>query len=92
MKSLFIIPLVLMSLVSSPSWALSMNDLVGNDADGLAYQKFTSTPFTGKLNRGLQRGSFKNGKKEGYWEYYNQDGSLEKNRTGTYKNGVKVSD
>ena len=87
MKSLFIIPLVLMSLVSSPSWALSMNDLVGNDADGLAYQKFTSTPFTGKLNRGLQRGSFKNGKREGYWEEYRETGLLFKK--GTYKNGKK---
>jgi len=87
MKTLFIIPLVLMSLVSSPSWALSMNDLVGNDADGLAYQKFTSTPFTGKLNRGLQRGSFKNGKREGYWEEYRETGLLFKK--GTYKNGKK---
>ena len=87
MKSLFIIPLVLMSLVSSPSWALSIDDLVGNDADGLAYQKFTSTPFTGKLNRGLQRGSFKNGKREGYWEEYRETGLLFKK--GTYKNGKK---
>ena len=87
MKSLFVIPLVLMSLVSSPSWALSIDDLVGNDADGLAYQKFTSTPFTGKLNRGLQRGSFKNGKKEGYWEEYRETGQL--SRKGDYKNGEK---
>jgi antitoxin component YwqK of YwqJK toxin-antitoxin module len=87
MKSLFIIPLVLLSLVSSSSWALSIDDLVGNDADGLTYQKFTSTPFTGKLNEGLQRGSFKNGKKEGSWEEYRENGLLFKK--GTYKNGKK---
>ena len=43
MKTLFIIPLVLMSLVSSPSWGLSMDDLV--ERDGLYYRKFTDVPF-----------------------------------------------
>ena len=43
MKTLFIIPLVLMSLVSSPSWGLSMDDLV--ERDGLYYKKFTDVPF-----------------------------------------------
>lgn len=42
MKTLFIIPLVLMSLVSSPSWGLSMDDLV--ERDGLYYKKFTDVP------------------------------------------------
>ena len=67
MKSLFIIPLVLMSLVSSSSWALSEDDLV--ERAGLWYEEFSSTPFTGEVD-GLYRGSFKNGKKEGSWEFY----------------------
>ena len=46
MKPLFIIPLVLMSLVSFPSWGLTMDDLV--EREGLYYEKFTDIPFTGK--------------------------------------------
>ena len=112
MKTLFIIPLVLLSLVSSPSWALSEDDLVLRA--GLHYEKFTATPFTGELDEGLDRGSIKNGKREGswesyyengqlgakgnyknnklegYWEAYDEDGNA-LNGTGTYKNGVKVS-
>ena len=83
MKSLFIIPLVLMSLVSSPSWALSIDDLVIRA--GLYYEKFTATPFTGELDEGLQRGSIKNGKKEGSWESYYDNGQLD--FKGDYKNG-----
>jgi len=114
MKSLFIKPLVLMSLVSSPSWALSLEDLV--EQAGLWYEKFTSTPFTGEVNEGRYKGSIKNGKKEGswkyyyengqlsakgifengksdgYWEFYTIDGTPMEFFTGTYKNGVKVSD
>ena len=93
MKSLFIIPLVLMSLVSSPSWALSMDDLVerdgipGLEGYGLYYEKFTSTPFTGEVDEGLARGSIKNGKKEGYWETYWENGQLF--IKGSFKNGKK---
>ena len=115
MRTLFIIPLVLMSLVSVPCWGITMeNDLVIRA--GLLYEKFTATPFTGEVDEGLYRGSikngkmegswkgysdngqlfwkgnYKNGKIEGYWEQYNTDGTLWKEHTGTYKNGVKVSD
>ena len=138
MKTLFIIPLVLMSLVSFPSWGVAYDDLVYRAH--LFYEKFSATPFTGELDEGLIRGSFKNGKpegsweeywesgqlqlkttykngkregswvryfstgalwgkgnykndnREGYWEWYNRDGSINKDRTGTFKNGVKVSD
>ena len=88
MRTLFIIPLVLMSLVSFPSWALSMNDLVFRA--GLYYEKFNATPFTGEVDEGLLRGSFKNGKREGSWESYWANGQL--HYKGAYKNGVKVSD
>ena len=51
MRTLFIIPLVLMSLVSFPSWGETMDDLVIRA--GLYYEKFTATPFTGKVDEGL---------------------------------------
>ena len=52
MRTLFIIPLVLMSLVSLPSWGLSMDDLV--QREGLYYQKFTDVPFTGEVDEGRE--------------------------------------
>ena len=57
---------------------------------GLYCEKFTATPFTGEVDEGLLRGSFKNGKKDGSWEGYYEDGSVWKNWTGTFKNNVKV--
>ena len=72
-----------MSLMSSPSWALSIDDLVIRA--GLYYEKFTATPFTGKVDEGLKRGSFKDGKEEGSWEKYWANGQL-MDKTN-YKNG-----
>ena len=112
MRTLFIIPLVLMSLVSCPSWGLTYNDLVKRD--GFYYKKFSDLPFTGEIE-GRFQGKFKNGKKEGYWVRYwengqlwmkgsyidgkregywvtyKMDGTVYKFVTGTFKNGVKVS-
>ena len=120
MKPLFIIPLVLMSLVSFPSWGETMDDLW--EMNGIYHKKHTEVPFTGEIegkskvdgvfssgkfengkmegfwfgyydNGQLNfRGKFKNGKKEGSWEDYNYDGSVWYPGTGTFKNGVKVSD
>ena len=67
MRTLFIVPLVLMSLVSFPCWGLTIDDLVIRA--GLYYKKFTATPFTGEVE-GLDQGKFKQGKKEGSWECY----------------------
>jgi antitoxin component YwqK of YwqJK toxin-antitoxin module len=116
-----------------------MDDLVLRD--GLYYKKFTEVPFTGEVT-GKEQGSLKNGKKEGswisyydngqlkskgdwydgekdgnwigysesgnvcyrggYWNYGKKDGywetyfacttMIDRNLTGTYKNGIKVSD
>ena len=73
MRTLFVIPLVLMSLVSFPSWSLNQNDLVYRA--GLYYEKFTATPFTGEVE-GIWRGSIKNGRMDGYWEIYYENGQL----------------
>ena len=90
-----------------------MDDLVKRA--GLYYEKFTATPFTGEVEgrwRGSMKngkpegswetywdngqlslkGNYKNGKRKGSWESYHEDGSVKEKYTGTYKNGVKVSD
>ena len=82
MRTLFIIPLVLMSLVSFPSWGLTMDDLVMRA--GLYYKKFTAVPFSGEVE-GQFNGSFNDGKKEGAWEAYWENGQLY--YKGSFKNG-----
>ena len=79
------IPLVLMSLMSSPSWGLTIDDLV--EREGVYFQKFTDVPFTGEIKEGLQRGSFKNGKRERGWEFYYDNGQLFSK--GNYENSKK---
>ena len=86
MKLLFITPLVLMSLVSSPSWGLSMDDLVHRE--GLYYKKFTDVPFTGEIDEGPHKGKFKDGFPDGHWILYYEDGELLEK--GDFKDGDKV--
>mgnify|MGYP001371102655 CR=1 FL=1 len=45
-----------------------MDDLVRRG--GLYYEKFTATPFAGVLDKGLYRGSIKEGQMGGDWEGY----------------------
>ena len=35
--------------------------------------------------------NWKDGEKDGFWESFNKDGTINKERTGTYKDGKKVS-
>ena len=49
--------------------------------------KFTATPFSGEVDEGLLRGSFKNGKVEGNIEYCSENGQLQ--NTGYFKNGKR---
>lgn len=66
MKTLFIIPLVLISLMSFPSLGLTIDDLVGRD--GLFCQKSCKTPVAGLVSDERQtNGLIKNGKKEVFW-------------------------
>ena len=62
-----------------------MDDLVYRD--GLYYKKFTVVPFTGKIT-GEWQGAFRNGKREGPWVEYHNNGQLKKK--GTYKDGEEV--
>jgi hypothetical protein len=74
--------LLFISLLSSPSWSATIDDLV--QREGIYYQKFNNVPFTGKLT-GREQGSFKNGKEEGAWVGYHKNGQLW--YEGNYKNG-----
>lgn len=132
-----LITILFISLLSSPSWSVTIGDLVKRD--DLYYEKFTDVPYTGKVTGSEQgafkggkkegawieyyengqlkekrnyksgkrdgvwvfysengqlreKGNYKNGKKEGAWYTYNIDGTVRQHATGTYKNGVKISD
>ena len=76
-------PILLLTLVfPSLAYGVTMNDLV--ERDGIHYKKFTTVPFTGKVT-GKSQGSFRNGKKEGPWVIYYDNGQL--SLKGTYKDG-----
>ena len=65
------------------------------ERDGLYYKNFVK--FTGNITRGIFNdwdtlGAVKNGKKEGYWVHFGTKGEPLDNLTGTYKNGVWISD
>ena len=89
MKKLISIILILfLSFLSSPSWSENLvckytgfncpeiddfEELV--EVDGLFYKKYTETPFTGKVI-GYEQGSIKDGKREGSWVGYHENGQL----------------
>ena len=84
MKKLLLLPILFLSLISTPSLSETMGDLVGRD--GIYYKKFTETPFTGKITGEVQ-GNYKNGKKEGEWVSYDDNGQLL--GKGSFKNGKR---
>ena len=85
MQKIFIIFYILLFyLTSSVGWSLSLNDLF--EMKGIYYNKLTEVPFTGKIE-GKTKGSFKNGKPEGFWVSYHLNGQLRDK--GQYKNGLK---
>lgn len=68
-----------------------MDDLV--ERDGIHYKKFSDVPFTGEVEgvsgktKGSAGGRFKNGKREGPWVAYYDNGQLD--YKGDYKNGKR---
>ena len=79
-----LITILFISLLSSPSWSLTLDDLV--ERDGLYYEKFTDAPFTGEVT-GSEQGSFRNGEREGTWVSYWENGQLRFKEN--YKNGQR---
>ena len=62
-RTLFIIPLVLMSLVSFPSWGELLENLVKRD--GIWLIKFNENPFTGRITNSQIQGTMVDGKYHG---------------------------
>ena len=82
MKTLFLLPILLLSLISTPCLSETMDELVKRD--GLYYEKLSKTLFTGKVT-GKEQGRIKDGKKEGEWVEYWGNGQLMSKVS--YKNG-----
>ena len=79
-------PILLLTLLfPALAFGVTLDDLVVRE--GLHYKKFTDVPFTGKTTGEIQ-GSFRNGKKDGFWFRYDDDGQLREK--GTFKDGVNV--
>jgi len=80
----FNFPLLLVLLfLSFPSFGLTIYDLI--ERDSLYYEKFTDVPFSGEIDEGLERGELEDGKREGPWVGYWDNGQLW--IKGAYKNG-----
>ena len=79
-----LLTILFISLLSSPSWSITLGDLV--ERDGLYYEKFTDVPFTGEVT-GEKQGSLNNGKKEGAWVMYHTNGQLR--NKGNLKNNKR---
>jgi len=71
MKKLSLLPILLLSLLSTSCWGVDWDDLV--ERDGIYYEKFSDTPYTGKVN-GEEKGKLKEGKKNGRWIAYHDNG------------------
>jgi hypothetical protein len=84
MKTLLTLPLLLLSLVSFPSWSETFDDLVWRD--GLYYKKFSDVPFTGEIKSQTEKGWIREGKRDGHWVIYFKNGQL--SSKGGYKNGT----
>jgi antitoxin component YwqK of YwqJK toxin-antitoxin module len=93
MKTLFLLPILLLSLISTSCWGENVSHLDLVERDGLTYKKFSDTPFTGeKIHNYVMTGNlllkenFKNGKKIKSVMYWENGQLWEK---GSYKNGKK---
>ena len=77
--------MVLMTLLF-PALALgeTIDDLEYR-GDGLIYENFSDVPFTGNITGKTEQGTIRNGKKEGLWVYYYDNGQLDDK--GTYNDG-----
>jgi len=82
MKLITRILLPLCLLLPITTFGETMDDLVKRD--GLYYKEFTDVPFTGKTT-GATQGTIRNGKREGIWVEYHDNGQLRSK--GTLKDG-----
>ena len=78
LASIFLLVLLFPALASGET----LDDLVHRE--GLHYKKHSLVPFTGKIT-GNTQGTFRNGKWDGPWVRYHDNGQLWSK--GTYKDG-----
>jgi len=79
-----LLTVLLITILPSLGWSTPLDEFVNRD--GLYYPKFSDVPFTGKVT-GKTQGYLKNGKEEGDWSYYQDNGQL--HNRGTYLDGKK---
>jgi hypothetical protein len=75
------------------SKTVAPTDLV--ERNGITYKKFSNKPYSGSVEGADElslsvKGTYRNGKRDGLWEAYWDNGQLRYIRT--YKNGVSVGD
>ena len=88
-KTLITFFIIIFCLNSSVGWGIKLYELV--ERDGIYYKKFSDIPFTGKIeSRKIGTGNYKNGKREGSWVMYYDDGRIMDK--SYYKDGKKISD
>ena len=75
-------------LFTSVGWSkdISWDDLIKSNQDGLFYEKFMDTPFSGKVT-GEEQGKISKGKRDGKWIKYYENGQFL--FEGNYKDGKK---
>jgi hypothetical protein len=86
---------IMFCLTSSIAWSETVAPTDLMERNGITYNKqITDKPYSGsvagKCNVGyFIKGTYQEGKKEGVWESYNEDGWLL--AKVTYKNGKKIN-
>ncbi len=89
MKTVFLLPILLLFLISTSCWSETLNDLV--ERDGLYYKKLSDIPFTGEVSGGEQDELGWTLKIAGEWTHFYSNGELLLKGKGKLKNGIKVS-
>jgi len=79
------VALLVLSLISFPSWSETFDDLVFRRDDDRYYKKFSDVPFTGEIKSKTDIGQIVDGKRDGPWVQYHDNGQLFSK--GDYKNG-----
>ena len=87
MKTLSLLPLLLLSLISTSCWSMNSNDLVKRD--GLYYKKSSDIPFTGEASGGEQDEIEWTPKIAGEWTHSYSNGEFLIKGKGKFKSGEK---
>jgi hypothetical protein len=84
-KTLLTLPLVLLALFFLSSCGEKIDDADLVERDGIYYKKSSDIPFSGEIKSRTHSGWIKDGKRDGPWVFYYDNGQLASE--GDYKNG-----